>query len=1125
VIHSKQTSELVMRLRVLLKVLKLGFSCAILILSINLSVEAQSRSRIEGTVKDSKTGEALIGVNVLVVGTSLGAVTDINGHYIIVNVPVGTYDLKVSMIGYAPTIIKDVIVSIERVATINVSLEPAEIKTGEVVVVAQRNELHNEVSGTQMVATSGEILGTSGIREINAFLEKLPGVSVDVNGFMTIRGGTADEVGTMVNGLSYDNAAVGNSETSIPLSAIDQISVLSGGYNAEYGNFRSGLINITTKTGTASAYHGTLNMSGDQSHMRRFGSSLYDPHNSVLDPFLDPSVAFQGTAAGYDAYQQQQHSSFIGWNAEAATYNRGKPVNQQASPLELYLLTSWMTMSVPDYSGLEKQMAADPSILGNMTKVQADSMLNATRGAFASHANKETGSDYNLDGGFGGPVPFVGDLLGNATFYLSNNTKNTNYIEPATLNSDFTSTSLLSVKSTPSSSISLTLNGLWKREIGVSPIRPASGDLPDVSNRGGFMQQNNINYIYDNSSIAGDGYNYLYDQAYFPILNQTTVMTGMTFNQLLNPTTYYEITLSRLAILDFSPTGDNRNTSLITELGPFNLDESPYGKLQFAPNHRVIAPGDTFTFPSYDDPPGITQMRFRSKEGDLHDNSKTYQYEAKADFSSQIGDHNFVKAGVEYNQFDLNHNFYEVWNNNAYNTYEFNYHEKPSQSALYVQDQINYEGIVANLGIRFDYYYGGGGLWPSDTGNFAYSTIFLPQDTTGLYQYLSTGQSQIWHIWEAYNDTVPGFLQPIKNFYAFSPRIGLSFPVTERSKFYFNYGHFRSNPPYYSMYQYQYRYAKNGLYLMSNPNLEPPRTIQYELGVEYNPYESIMLRVSGYYKDVTGLQGQVTYASSDGNVNYTGYLSNRYQNIQGVEIDISKNDNSWIGGWLNFNYSFRKTGNTGVQTVYQTPPSDQSNLFQGNETPTLPAPKLNGNLILRSPKNWGPQPAGLDLLGNWTMTFFGQWQAGDYFTWNPLNDPHTNNNLQWPGFYRIDLKLDKEFTIAGLATSLYVDVTNVFNVKVNLMGNGYQYSSSTPPYAFSSSDDEVNYLASLRLPMYNSPQFDALRYAHPGYYLPGNDKVGEMRSSSKPYINDPDYADLFLYGQPRDIWVGIQIDF
>ncbi|OYV84584.1 MAG: hypothetical protein B7Z63_06685, partial [Ignavibacteriae bacterium 37-53-5] len=333
-----------------------------------------------------------------------------------------------------------------------------------------------------------------------------------------------------------------------------------------------------------------------------------------------------------------------------------------------------------------KQIAADPTILGGMTAAQADSMMNATRGAFASHANHETGSDYNFDGGFGGPVPLVGKVLGDATFYLSNNTKSTNYIEPVTLNNDFKSTSLLTVKSTPSSNISLTLNGLWKREIGISPIRPASGDEPNVGDRGGFMQQNNLNYIFDNAGLTGDKVNYLYDQAYFPVLDQTTLMTGLTFNHMLSSKTYYQVTLNRLAITDNSPTGDNRDTTMLTQIGPFMLDQSPYNKLQFATSHHV----NGFIFPSYDAPPGMSGFRFRGKEGNLFDRSKTYQYQAKIDFSSQIGDHNFVKTGFEFNDFILDHNFWEQWNNNAYNTYEFNYHRTPSQSAYYVQDQVNY---------------------------------------------------------------------------------------------------------------------------------------------------------------------------------------------------------------------------------------------------------------------------------------------------------------------------------------------------------------------------------------------------------------------------------------------------
>ncbi len=1092
---------------------------------------AQSISRIEGIVRDAKTGEPLPGVNVLVVGTNLGAVTDLNGKYFIVNVPVGTYDVRASMVGYSPTVVKDVLVSVSRVATVDIEMRQSEITTHEVVVVAQRNQLHREVSSTDMVSTSKDITNTAGIREINAFLAKLPGVSTTTNGFVTIRGGSADQVGTLVNGLAYNNEAVGNAETSIPLSAIEQVSVLAGGYNAEYGNFRSGLINITTKSGTKSAYHGTLDISADQSHLRRFGQSLYDPTNVFLAPYLDPTVAFSGTqGGGWDQYQQNQHASFLGWNHYAEAYNTGLPPALQASPLELYLFTSWMAMTIPDYNGLQQQMKADPSILGNMTVAQADSMLNATRSAFANHANSEGGSDYNLDGGFGGPVPFVSKALGDATFYLSNNTKRTHYIEPVTLNSDFSSTSLLTVKSTPSSDLTITLNGLWKREIGMSPIRPASGDEPNVSGRGGFMQQNNMKWIFDNAGLSGDNYNYLYDPAYFPIVDQTTVLTGITVNQLISQKTYYQATLSRLAISDHSPTGDNRDTTQITQIGPFHLDESPYGKLQFVGAHHV----NGFTFPSYDAPIGLSSFRFRGKEGNLHDKSRTYQYEFKFDLSSQIGDHNFVKTGVEYNLIDMQHNYWEQWNTNAYNIYEFNYHRTPSQSALYVQDQVNYKEIVANLGVRFDYYFGGGGVWPSDP----FASVFAPQPMVDsvLVADLNSGQSYIWNAWYAYDKTHPGFLQKIKNFFTISPRIGLSFPITERSKFYFNYGQFRSNPPYYSMYQFRYRYTKNGLYDMSNPNLEPPKTTSYELGVVYDLFQGTLLRVSGYYKDTFGQQGRVNYQTigSSLGLDYRSYANNLYQSVQGVEVQISKQDNSWFNGWINFDYQLSKEGNTGVETYYDIPVTDQSNLYQNNGSPTLPRPRVNADVTFRSPAHWGPQVAGLDLLGRWSLTFFGSWEAGEYFTWNPLGDPYLTDNMEWPAYYRLDMKLTKTFKVAGLDLAAYLNITNVLNLKVSDWASLYAFSSdlSAPPspgqpgYTFNKSD-EAYYLASLHLPMYNSPAYDALRkfYKSEGLFVAGHDHVGELRSASKPYINNPDYGGIFLYEQPRDIWLGIKVNF
>ncbi|HUL45087.1 MAG TPA: TonB-dependent receptor [Bacteroidota bacterium] len=1062
---------------------------------------AQMKSRIVGTVTDAKTGEALVGVNVFLMDTYLGATSDVNGKYFIIGVPVGTYRLQASMLGYTKKIITDVEVSSDRVSTVDITLESGEIQMEAVTIEAKRDELHKEVTNTQLVVNAKEVTQGPAIREINEFLANQPGVS-ETNGYLTIRGGSADQTGTLVNGISFNNAAVGNAETSIPLSAIDQISVLSGGFNAEYGNFRSGLINVTTKTGTKDGFHGTLTFTYDGDHMKRFGPNLNDPSAPLLAPYLNPSVAFVGTDSAWknDPYTRQQSLSFIGWNKAAQQFNIGKSPAQQATPLDMYLLYSWMFMAVPDYQGLAK--------LGYTVSDEQKAL-------FASHARKEGGSDYDFDGGFGGPIPFLSDL--GATFYLSNNTTRQTYTMPVSRDAEQKYVTLATIHLEPSKSTSVTLNGLWKFQEGVSGVRPAFGDVPDANGYGGFMPIDNVKDFVRNTN-SSEYRMYWFDPPFFPLLNQTSLLGGITVNHIFSQSTFAEFAMNYLSILDENPEhGDNRDTAdILTWFGPFPVDEMPYGKWQFAGNHKLAG----YTYPSYDDAAGLGVFRFRSKEGDLYDNTNIKQWRFKADVNSQLNEANYAKAGIEYNLIDINHNYWEDWNRNAYNIYEFNYHRIPSQTGVYLQDQITSRWMLANLGVRVDYYYGGGGLWPS--GDPFAAAAFTPRPygkDSALVQYLQAGNSYIWNLWDTYNQTHPGFLQPVKNYVAISPRLGISFPISDNSKFYFNYGHFRSNPTYSNMFLIQYRYTKNGLYMMSNPNLEPPRTISYEIGVGQALSNAYQLNVSGYYKDVTGEAGDVTYQNAAGDLNYDSWNNNTYEDIEGVEVTLTKQDRSWINGRINFNYSLKKTGLTGQQTYTDSIINDaQALLYQGQESRVLPQPSVNATVTFTTPDGTGKGFIAEQVLGGWELTLFGKWQAGSYYTWNPLNDPYLNQNLEWPDYWMFDLKLNKAIGIAGKTGTFYVDVKNVFNIKVNEMNTLFAFDRL--------SGDDFNYFASLHLAMYNSPAFNNLRaqYAAQGYFVPGDDKIGQLRSADKPYINDPNLP-YFIYGEPREIWAGIKVDF
>jgi outer membrane receptor protein involved in Fe transport len=319
------------------------------------------------------------------------------------------------------------------------------------------------------------------------------------------------------------------------------------------------------------------------------------------------------------------------------------------------------------------------------------------------------------------------------------------------------------------------------------------------------------------------------------------------------------------------------------------------------------------------------------------------------------------------------------------------------------------------------------------------------------------------------------------------------------------------------MYLNKYRVASKNLIMeLGNPSLEPPRTIAYELGIDYNLLDQYLIHIAGFYKDITGQHGNVQYRNSAGILHYDFRNNNNYEDIQGVELTITKQFGSWISGWLNYRYMLVKRGNVGRQEITEeTVNNAQEGLYNGDEERPKPEPEFSANIMLHSPSRLGPRVLGHYPLGDWRMSILPVWRKGEYFTWNPLGKNHLNNNLNWPDYYMVDFRLSKMINVKDLNLTFYVDVENLFNIKVSHLDEGYPFADDT---------DESTYLRSLHLPMYDSPEFDDVRDEERGWYIAGNDKVGDLRSDDKPYINDPNVAFL-LYGEKRQIWFGIKVDF
>ena len=215
----------------------------LLVFSIPYLVMGGTTGKIAGFVKDSETGEPLPGVNIIIEGTTMGAATDINGYYYIINVPVGTYTLKASMVGYHTQTIKNVKISIDLTAHVNFSLTSTVLEMGEVVVTAERPLINKEVTSSLHITSSEEfenlpVVNTQQVVQLTA--------GVDGTSF---RGGLSNEVTYLVDGVSINDPMFHTPSANINLVAVKELQVTTGAYNAEYGEAMSGIVNIVTKEG------------------------------------------------------------------------------------------------------------------------------------------------------------------------------------------------------------------------------------------------------------------------------------------------------------------------------------------------------------------------------------------------------------------------------------------------------------------------------------------------------------------------------------------------------------------------------------------------------------------------------------------------------------------------------------------------------------------------------------------------------------------------------------------------------------------------------------------------------------------------------------------------------------
>ena len=960
--------------------------------------------KISGTVTDATTGETLIGVNVLIEGTMLGAATDVDGFFAILNVTPGTYNLKASYIGFAPQTITGLRVNIGQTTEANFKLSDKSIKTDVVVVVAKTPIVQRDV------ASSGANLNAEEIQNLPVVnIASVVGLQAGVEGG-TIRGGSGDEVVYKVNGISMRDGRDNSSYNNLSMTSVQQIRVQSGGFTADVGDVRSGLIEVVTKEGDKHKYSVSFQGQISPAANKHFGASVNDVNSYFIRPYLDDDVAWTGTNNGaWTEYEKRQYPEFQGWNAFAEGTLQNDDPNDDLTPEAAQRLFLWQYRKTFDIE--------EP--------------------------------DYDIDMAVSGPVPF-GQSLGGLRFLATYKKNQTMLLTPLSTPDYNDYNASLKLTSDVAKGMKLMVEGHYGAQSGTSRSTAGGTGLFKSS----WVLANRVDFGNYTSAV-------LFSDAYFSPSTVTRSSIAAKFTHVINPTTYYNLIFSNFNSDYSTNPGQARDLTKKYKFGNnYYADEGPIGYYQGGTGNAW----------------NPSNIRLGTVYSSGRDSSKISLFNLKFDLSSQLNKYNNVKVGFLFRLSSYNTKYGSVYQQSPTSNRTYQWDTKPIIFAGYVQDKLEFEAMVATIGVRVEYS-------DPNTDWYQYST-YDPA--------LSASNSG-----ERDNLIVKKSVTPQLTI---MPRLGVAFPITVNSKLFLNYGHYQTLP------------TPNNLYLISestdgqvlsfaNPYAELEKTITYEVGYEHNLFDQYLLRMTGYYKDITNESRDIRYVGEAAGVNYRKTEPVQYRDIRGFEIQLNKNRGDWFTGFVNYNYMVTSLGKFGWGE-YNESPSDQTEYINTSgqkwfkQAKPMPRPLARINLDFFTPAGYG------NLISGWRLNILSVWKSGSYTSWSGDAgiSAKTTNNLQWLDYYNTNVRVSKALDFGTFDVQFYVQINNVFNAKV-LSSTGFSRVNF----------DYDNYMKSLHLPE------DIVSNETQNYYgVPGDDKPGDYRVNSAEYTPINAVANIAKIEKPTE---------
>ncbi|MFQ5632273.1 MAG: TonB-dependent receptor plug domain-containing protein, partial [bacterium] len=484
-----------------------------------------------------------------------------------------------------------------------------------------------------------------------------------------------------------------------------------------------------------------------------------------------------------------------------------------------------------------------------------------------------------------------------------------------------------------------------------------------------------------------------------------------SWNHTLNTKSFYSVRLGFLDNFRFTYAGMRNGVRLLPDAMNNSVSEDEDILRNYSGAPRAFTDEELEPIDSFDERQGRRDPRSgynKSGFGDDWAKHTTQIFTLKFDYLNQVNRNNELKFGFEWKYNDLHQ---EQINNgdNKVPSRRINppdagpfitsgsirdfYDRFPNTGSAYIQDKIEFESLIINAGLRFDRFDPGAQVFEAGE---AFLTEDVEKERVNTKNYLS-------------------------------PRLGLSHPITDRSRLYFFYGRFVQMPTLRELFRRQNRFRvfQNQLNIFGNPDLEAEETISYEIGFDQQLTDNLKIGVTGFFKDIRNQINSEIFGPDA--ATFRKIVNRDFGQDRGFEFDVVKRFSNYYSANINYTLMWATTRASTVNRGTGTTQIRYGNL---QEVPSSWDQRhtVNANVRFELPAGRGFRLFGT-TIDRLSLTAFWRYGSGQPFTLDSDVDPNRLvNDERLPFFSELDLRLRKDFKLTGnIFAQFYLDIENLFN--------------------------------------------------------------------------------------------------